>query len=571
MALAHLAESNGGQRGGAANDTPTTNGAQPEDTKSEGNYGLWDQLVALNWIKRNIESFGGAPDNIVVFGPDSASSLPLALLGPAPANKPPPVPLNESPGQFGGSHSQSAHSTASRSATTTDDHPAADQLMDRNLFRAAWLTNPAVYYGLAPELANKHYERLIESQSICSSAAKPTTTGGGGSGPSRTLLDCLVGLHGQQVVREYLGRDDPAFRLDDQSSLPIKNIFPDQFVTVDGLLVRNSFPFTRRQVAAASAQDTSHSNESNVATKSTKEANDSQRKRMLIGSSAQAVEYWPCPRDLYHWNWEDFRRYVGTSLNSFTQETYRQASQMYRVPLEGGGNSTDPVETYLSMVSDIKQICPINELVEAIRSPDNQISRYIVEWRPSDQFSASLKQPGNNCGAEQAQEQNMSPSKQQQQPQQHKPRFAFHYWDLMAFFGFQFEPDLRPNEMDLRFQQEIRKMVKEFVWNDYDDELEQPNGPQQQQQQPQNDPNGQDQHRHQDSHSNGFHDNQNMRRELHRKQNGAQGGHDEDVNDDHDGFMLFALDGFRKKVKEFRQNECKMWARFLKQSYAWIS
>ena len=33
-----------------------------------GNYGLFDQLCAINWVKHNIEAFGGDPDNITIMG-----------------------------------------------------------------------------------------------------------------------------------------------------------------------------------------------------------------------------------------------------------------------------------------------------------------------------------------------------------------------------------------------------------------------------------------------------------------------------------------------------------------------
>ena len=33
-----------------------------------GNYGIFDQLAAIKWIKRNISQFGGDPDNLMVFG-----------------------------------------------------------------------------------------------------------------------------------------------------------------------------------------------------------------------------------------------------------------------------------------------------------------------------------------------------------------------------------------------------------------------------------------------------------------------------------------------------------------------
>ena len=33
-----------------------------------GNYGLYDQLTAIKWVKRNISAFGGDPDNITIMG-----------------------------------------------------------------------------------------------------------------------------------------------------------------------------------------------------------------------------------------------------------------------------------------------------------------------------------------------------------------------------------------------------------------------------------------------------------------------------------------------------------------------
>ena len=39
-----------------------------EEAGKTGNYGLYDQLVAINWVKHNIEAFGGDPDNITIMG-----------------------------------------------------------------------------------------------------------------------------------------------------------------------------------------------------------------------------------------------------------------------------------------------------------------------------------------------------------------------------------------------------------------------------------------------------------------------------------------------------------------------
>ncbi|XP_026198117.1 bile salt-activated lipase-like [Anabas testudineus] len=53
------------------------------DDRLPGNYGLWDQHAAISWIRRNIEAFGGNPDNITIFGQSSgAASVNFQMLSP---------------------------------------------------------------------------------------------------------------------------------------------------------------------------------------------------------------------------------------------------------------------------------------------------------------------------------------------------------------------------------------------------------------------------------------------------------------------------------------------------------
>ncbi|KAG8535318.1 hypothetical protein GDO81_028831 [Engystomops pustulosus] len=53
------------------------------DANAPGNYGLWDQHMAIAWVRRNIVSFGGSPDNITIFGESAgAASVSLQTLTP---------------------------------------------------------------------------------------------------------------------------------------------------------------------------------------------------------------------------------------------------------------------------------------------------------------------------------------------------------------------------------------------------------------------------------------------------------------------------------------------------------
>lgn len=57
-----------------------------EDFVATGNAGLKDQIMALEWIKDNIENFAGDPQKITLLG-QSAGSASIAYLLQAPQTK----------------------------------------------------------------------------------------------------------------------------------------------------------------------------------------------------------------------------------------------------------------------------------------------------------------------------------------------------------------------------------------------------------------------------------------------------------------------------------------------------
>lgn len=57
-----------------------------EDESARGNYGIWDQVLAIKWVHDNIKYFGGDPSNVCIFG-ESAGAYSVGIHTVLPINR----------------------------------------------------------------------------------------------------------------------------------------------------------------------------------------------------------------------------------------------------------------------------------------------------------------------------------------------------------------------------------------------------------------------------------------------------------------------------------------------------
>ena len=330
--------------------------AYASPSKTSGNYGFMDQILALKWVQTNIKKFGGDPDSVTLMGSGSGGTSVLALL-------------------------------TSRKAT--------------GLFHRAILMSASAIFNKSSENAALDNQNFLKN----SSCEKQSFI---------AQRKCLYKLTPRQIQDAIPWTEYPNWRMDDLLDLPTNGRFAGAIAVVD----KDVVPEPPLQAMA------------------TGKANDVP---LIIGTTAQESDVAPT-KVFENSQFAKFTDYVNKTLGSFSEVSVsKPVLQLY-----GMSNDTDFFGSFensiqfkfTSMVSDVRASCPNNIVAKnASRGFESPVYRYVVTNRPSNAVSLF----GFNA------------------------TFAFHMWDLVAFFGFPSEIGYQPSEKDTKFMNDLRREFGEFM------------------------------------------------------------------------------------------------------------
>ena len=306
-----------------------------------------DQILALKWVKTNIENFGGDPESVTLIGSSSGGTSVLALL-------------------------------ASPSAT--------------GLFHRAILMSASAVFNKSWEDAASDNEVFLKKASCVSNNSLEAQRG------------CLYKLTPRQIQDAIPWTEYPNWRMDDLLELPTKGRFAGAVAVVDKTVVSDPplVAITNEKANDVPLIFGTTAQESDIAPS-------------VVFNNTAFVEY----RARVHKRFGTF---------NFSASEINTVLNMY--------NSTNLQFAYTSMVSDLRTTCPNNKVAtNASEGLTSSVYRYVMTNRPSNPVSL-FGFPST---------------------------FAFHMWDLVAFFGFPSEVGYKPTEKDKNFMKDLRREFGEFI------------------------------------------------------------------------------------------------------------
>ncbi|XP_069135790.1 para-nitrobenzyl esterase-like [Argopecten irradians] len=204
----------------------------------------------------------------------------------------------------------------------------------RGLFHKAWMLS-----------ASAVFNKTAQDASIANTVFLKNT--------GCTNLSCLYELPAPEIVKAVPWDVYPYWGMAEQSSLPTKNIFDGAICVVDGYVVTYQ-PYQAWEKGIAIDVP------------------------LMIGTTANEIDYGSSHLAMKTWNWTDYQRQVKSHIGTFGASLAEEALKLYPV------NVTSAEYEYTRMGADIRVGCPNDEMSRVISSGmKSPVYRYIVTSRPS--------------------------------------------------------------------------------------------------------------------------------------------------------------------------------------------
>lgn len=224
-------------------------------------------------------------------------------------------------------------------------------------------------------------------------------------------LQCLHALLPLQILKASPWNAYHYKQKDDSRDFPTKDIFSHAIAVIDGYVLPS---------------------EPAIAIKS----NNFNDVPLILGNVAQEIDDGP-KKNFQNSSYKQFKAYakrkllpfLGNSsskleniLNSYEMATSKKSAQYF----------------YTTMVSDIREVCPVEYLaVTATKHFKSPVYRYVATSTPSHDIHLL----------------------------QGSPQYSFHMWDLIAFYDFPKPFKYKPSEQDIEFKKNLRTEFKHFFHN----------------------------------------------------------------------------------------------------------
>ena len=153
---------------------------------------------------------------------------------------------------------------------------------------------------------------------------------------------------------------------------------------------------------------------------------------VFAGSCANEIDYNPRDKSLKDWTWDHYVEHVNATIGTFGNLMVETALKLYPK------HHITPEFQLTSMASDARMNCPMEVMsMYAAATFKSPIYRYVVtSWPSKPVHIVGLPFPAS---------------------------YAFHCWDLVAFFGSVKDYIKAPTEADFQWQENVRREILAFV------------------------------------------------------------------------------------------------------------